>query len=140
MVSQRWASSFGSVAYNIIDTNGYDGVDYLMKGARFRAFAIIQTVQSTCVSLLYFGGDGDCECGDWEGEGDVEGEFGKVLKAILVAIVFLPIIYYEIIIATKGSPVVMSGNCIFVELDPKLGFFDTEISNSWKTLVGITGL
>lgn len=50
------------------------------------------------------------------------------------------LLIYEAVIATKGRPVVVSGNCMLVELDPRLGFLDSEIDNWWKALVGMTGL
>ena len=53
---------------------------------------------------------------------------------------YLPALIYEVIIANKGRPVVISGNCMLVELDPKWGFLETEIPSYWKAFVGITGL
>lgn len=54
-------------------------------------------------------------------------------------LLFFPILVYEFVIAGKGRPVVISGNCMLVELDPKLGFLDAEIESWWKALSGITG-
>jgi hypothetical protein len=52
-----------------------------------------------------------------------------------------PVLIYKIIIALKGTPVVISGNCVLLELDPKWGFLDSpEIQAWWKVVVSISGM
>ena len=53
---------------------------------------------------------------------------------------YIPVIVYEAVIANKGAPVVISGNCMLIELDPRFGFLDSEIEAWWKVLVGFGGL
>jgi len=60
--------------------------------------------------------------------------------AIGTIVLSVPLLCYEVAIATQGRPVVISGNCMLVELDPRLGFLDSEIDNWWKVLVGLNGL
>jgi hypothetical protein len=128
----------GSVAYKITDFHGCvpwnNSTAYLEKGARSDAFRTIQIGQanySVVVLIILFA----------IGYGNK-----KKLKALLpifpCCTIFISIflLVYEAVIASKGRPVVISGNCMLVELDPRLGFLNTEISNRWKALVGITGL
>ena len=145
VITQHWTGKLSTTAYTITDNHGcvpYHGLDYLTKGARSRAFKIIQTIELLYIGLLYFGGcNGDSDVGnDTTLDYEFEGEIGKMAKVVLLPLILIPVMVYEIIIATKGSPVVISGNCMLVELDPKLGFLDSEISTFWKVLVGMTGL
>jgi hypothetical protein len=55
-------------------------------------------------------------------------------------VLYLPEIIYEGVIAGKGTPVVISGDCMLIELNPKWGFLDSEIENWWKATELITGL
>ena len=131
----------GTVAYQIVDTNGctpYDGLEYLERGARSRIFRIIQTVEYfysgiviTGIMFASFGGS------------DSMGSRQRVLQVAAglgLLVLWLPILAYEIRIALLGTPVVISGNCMLVELNPKWGFYDTEIEDYWKVLVSLTGL
>ena len=61
------------------------------------------------------------------------------LVAMFLFLLYVPVLVYEIVIASLGRPVVISGNCMLVELDPKFGFLDFEIETWWKVLTGITG-
>ena len=139
VVIQRWKQQVGSIAYLITDNNGctpLNGFQYLQQGARSRAFKIIQTVEwvySGYVIIAVLIG---------AAAGDVGSRHTK-LKAIAgigLMIIWIPVVVYEGIIATKGRPVVISGNCMLVELDPRWGFFDSEIVVWWKFLVGFAGL
>lgn len=139
VVIQRWKREIGSIAYLIIDSNGctpYDGFEYLQQGARARDFRIIQTTEyfycGFVITIVWI------FIGIQEGVGS-----HKRLKGIAAAgmmFIYIPALVYEAIIATKGRPVVISGNCMLMELDPKWGFFDTEIKIWWKILMGFTGL
>jgi hypothetical protein len=55
-------------------------------------------------------------------------------------LLWLPILLYQVHIAVLGTPVVISGNCMLVELNPRLGFYDTDIEDYWKALVSLTGM
>jgi hypothetical protein len=53
-------------------------------------------------------------------------EFHKIFKAAIafyLLCVLLSVLAVEIVIATKGRHVVISGNCMLVELDPRFGIF-----------------
>lgn len=52
---------------------------------------------------------------------------GEFANATFYSFLVFPVLVYEIVVATKGRPVVISGNCMLVELDPKWGFYDSEI-------------
>jgi hypothetical protein len=41
--------------------------------------------------------------------------------------------------ARDGSSVAISGDCMLVEVDPRYGFLDSDISTYWKTLTSLTG-
>jgi hypothetical protein len=135
-------SGFGTVGYNITNMHGCQpwnsngSVVYLEQGARSHTFKIIQMVQlnySCLVFVISFLMMGKDEPGNTSYK-------QKAVYALCTILLSFPLFIYEAIIATKGTPVVISGNCMLVELDPRLGFLDSEIDNWWKALVGITGL
>ena len=135
---QRWIGTVGSIAYLVTDTNGCtpaNGFEYLQQGARSRAFRIIQTTEAvfTAYALSYV------SLSIMQ-----EGAPGrhKTQRAILAAIlmfIYVPVLVYEVLIAVKGTPVVISGNCMLVELDPRFGFYDSEIDTWWKLLISLGG-
>jgi hypothetical protein len=51
-----------------------------------------------------------------------------------------PLLIYQIDLAVKGTPVVLSGNCMLVELSPRVGFLDAPIDAWWKAVVQWVGL
>jgi hypothetical protein len=104
----------------------------LEKGARSDVFRTIQTVQINYSAVVFI----ILLCA-FKGK---HSEAQKVVFALCTILISFPLLVYEAVIATKGRPVVMSGNCMLVELDPRLGFLDSQIDNWWKALVGITGL
>lgn len=130
VISQRWAGTVGTVAYVISDDNScnpHNGFAYLEQGARSRAFRIIQTTQLIYSILirLFIGTLSSytirnpdeyimSQRREWRGAIYLKGEVVKYLIYIC-----LPVIIYDIIIAAMGRPVVISGNCMLVELDPK---------------------
>ena len=136
---QRWKGYVGTIAYMINDSNGctpYNGFQYLEQGARSRAFRIIQTAEylysGLVITGVYLAG----------ASGEVGNSHMK-LKAgagLGLLVMYIPVIIYESIIAVKGKPVVISGNCMLVELDPRFGFLDSEIQVWWKFLVGLAGM
>ena len=135
VVMQRWGETIGSIAYSITDLNGctpFNGTTYLQQGARSRAFRIIQICEMVFVDLSFTSAFRFVASDDLS-------ELKSVWSALLL-ILYLPEIIYESIIAGKGTPVVISGNCMLVELNPKWGFLDSEISNWWKALELIAGL
>lgn len=137
---QNASSGFGMVAYNITNMHGCrpwnstGSVEYLEQGTKLHAFKIIQIVQvnySCVVLIITF---------SMIGKEDHVTYKLKSVYALCTILLSFPLLIYEAIIATKGTPVVISGNCMLVKLDPKLGFLDSEIDSCWKVLVGITGL
>lgn len=139
-IVQRWRGIIGAVAYSITDLNGcspHNGsIDFLVHGIRARAFRIMQTtnfVYATIfippLALTVFN------------EEDKKGRTSKYLVALYMSCgpVIFEIIYLGII-ASKGQPAVISGNCLLIELSPRFGFFDSEISHWWKVLMALTGL
>jgi hypothetical protein len=144
IVFGRLDGSIGSVAYKITDTHGclpFNGTAYLEQGARSGAFKTVQVVEWSVAFLIMFSmvPIGLClrRCIN-----DNDDEYGlvKLIISGVWAVTYLPVLIYEIVVATKGRPVVMSGNCMLVELDPKLGFLDSRIDTWWKALVSLVGL
>lgn len=72
------------------------------------------------------------------GKGD--GEVKKWVVTFCTFLLSFPLLVYEVDVATRGRLVFMSGDCMLVELDPRLGFLVSEIDDWWKSLVGIAGL
>lgn len=142
---QRWKGTVGSVAYLIIDSSGctpHDGFGYLQQGARSRAFKIIQSTEVFFCSLV-LSGITLFSVGSFLPGATVEPGAHKTVRAsiaVCLIFIYIPVIIYESIIAVKGRPVVISGNCMLVELDPKWGFYDSEIEVWWKILVSLCGL
>jgi hypothetical protein len=141
ILGQRWSSpGIGTIAYNITDANGcrsFNGLEFLEQGARSRPFRIIQTIQFVWSYIVMFLGILAGCAGN--------GEEGKHRATILVfagttVLINIPLLIYEGLIAGKGMPVKISGNCMLVELDPRLGFLDTQIDSWWKALSSIGGL
>ncbi|KAK0618897.1 hypothetical protein B0T14DRAFT_518229 [Immersiella caudata] len=51
-----------------------------------------------------------------------------------------PLLVYGVMIATRGVPVVMSGDCMLVEMSPRFGFVDGgEVELWWRVLVVAVG-
>jgi hypothetical protein len=46
---------------------------------------------------------------------------------------------FAAVVATKGTPMVVSGNCLLVELSPRKGFLDSEIRTRWKAFSSFMG-
>jgi len=139
IVFQR-GKELGTVAYNITDTRGclsHNGLGYLEQGARSHAFRGIQIAQVVWayVSLPLLYTPNRKNASGKESSAEI-----KVAVALSTLVISFPILIYEIVIATKGRPVVLSGNCMLVELDPKLGFWDSEIDNWWKVISMLPGL
>jgi hypothetical protein len=119
---QRWVGTVCSVAYLITDTNGCtpaNELGYLQQGARSRAFKIIQTTEAIFTAFAL----SSISFSMME-----EGRPGrhKITRAVLAALlmfIYVPVLVYECVIAVKGRPVVISGNCMLVELDPRFGFY-----------------
>ena len=137
VIVQRWEGAVGSIAYNVTDLNGctpFNGTAYLEKGARSEAFRIIQTVEVVFgdLSIPLSARLADAGSDSVAGVG--------VAWGCLLMVLYLPEIIYEGVIAGKGTPVVISGDCMLIELNPKWGFLDSEIENWWKATELITGL
>jgi hypothetical protein len=158
VIVQRLAGDIGEVAYSVSNENGcvpYNGVGYLEQGARSRAFRIIQTVEFFYTILfmsfylhVWFGFVVRSEWRNSDSANYAEHaeHIGiatttlNLVKTVVLLLIYVPVLIYEVIIATKGMPVVISGNCMLVELDPKYGFLDSQITTYWKGLCAFTGL
>lgn len=139
VIIQRWKQEIGSIAYVIDNNNGcipYNGFGYLQEGVRSQAFKIIQTVE------FFYSGIGITFVFGAAASGNLGArQIGiQGVTGIFLLLIFVPVLIYQIIIAVKGTPVVISGNCMLVELNPKWGFLDSEIENWWKALVSIAGM
>lgn len=135
VIIQRWNGTVGSIAYEITDLNGcipFNGTSYLEKGARSTAFKIIQSVEVVFVDLSF-------SLAFRMADSDQDGALVMSWAALLI-VLYVPEITYEAIIARKGTPVVISGDCMLVELNPRWGFIDSDIENWWKAAELITGL
>ncbi|KFZ07822.1 hypothetical protein V502_09720 [Pseudogymnoascus sp. VKM F-4520 (FW-2644)] len=125
LVVQRWHSDLGRVAYEVTNLNGctpYQGLDYLQQGARFSQFRILQTVTfsiSTLFGIMSLGNPSQ--------------------MAPAMALPALAELIMTAIVATKGTPMVVSGNCLLVELNPNKGFLDSPISTRWKAFASFMG-
>lgn len=161
VIVQRWKGQVGDIAYSVTSLNGCspsNGLGYLQQGARGRAFRIIQTVESACLPFLMVAVEMPIlwQSGMWREFDELVNDdstndelileyFKRLLDgskyvfAISLLFLYLPVITYEIVIAVLGTPVVVSGNCMLVELDPKWGFYDAQIESGWKVLTGIVG-
>jgi hypothetical protein len=125
LVAQRWAGGLGDVAYQIDDLNGctpVDGLAYLQQGARSQSFKIVQAVTFpiSTAFLLYSLKEPK--------------NFNQ-----LIALPALAELIYTAVIASQGTPLVVSGNCLLAELNPNKGFLDSEISTRWKVLASFMG-
>jgi hypothetical protein len=137
VVIQRWAGDVGTIAYTVTDLNGctpFNGTAYLQQGARSHAFRIIQNCEVVFMDLSFGLSFKIADDGNHSSIGL------KVAWSVLTLILYIPEIIYEGIIAGKGTPVVISGDCMLVELNPRWGFLDSEIENWWKALEVMTGL
>ena len=139
LIIQRWIREVGSIAYLITDSNGctpQNRFGYLEQGARARAFRILQKVEAAYSGVVI------AAISVYAVRGDVGSKhyYLKALVGLGLVVIWIPVIVYEVIVATKGRPVVISGNCMLVELDPKWGFLDSEIEVWWKVLVSFSGL
>ena len=127
MIIQRWCGSVGAVAYQIVDLHGCtpnEGLSFLEQGARSRQYRIFQTV---IFSFAVF--CGICHLQDCD---------RKAFAGQLALIAFAELIM-DAVVANSGTPMVVSGNCLLVELSPRLGFLDSGISTGWKALSSFMG-
>ena len=142
VVVQRWKGEIGTIAYIIKSHNGcipYNGFEFLQQGARGRQFRIIQTAELLWACVFVFFQTQEAREETVEPIAEEESRSFGCVVAMFLFLMYVPILVYEIIIASLGRPVVISGNCMLVELDPRFGFLDSEIETWWKVLIGITG-
>lgn len=132
---QRSTGRVGSLPYIISNDNGCiptNGFEYLQQGARSHIFRVIQTIEFFYSFFVL-----------WVMVSYTRSQTYWAIKQaapLYLFFIYIPVLVYEIIIATKGRPVVISGNCMLVELDPRFGFLDSEIETLWKVISGISGL
>ena len=125
VIIQRWRFDLGSIAYKIEDLNGcvpVDGLGYLQQGARSRSFKIFQSVTFSVATLFMVWG--------------MSYPQGFNVNLALLALAEL---IYTAVIANRGTPVVVSGNCLLVEFNPRKGFLDSSISTRWKAFSSFMG-
>jgi hypothetical protein len=119
---ERWQGNVGTIAYIVTDLNGctpFNGTAYLQQGARSRAFRIIQTCEWV-FTILGLAAAFIASCTIARHDDDAW-HVKTLVWAGLSSILYVPEIIYEGIIAGKGTPVVISGNCMLVELNPRWG-------------------
>lgn len=122
---QRWHGGLGSVAYQVTNLNGcspHQGLDFLQQGARSHQFRILQTVTFSISTLL-----GAMSLNNPDQMGTAMA-FPALAELIMTAV-----------IASKGTPMVVSGDCLLVELNPRKGFLDSSISTRWKSFASFMG-
>ena len=122
---QRWHGGLGAVAYQVTNFNGctpHQGLDFLQQGARSHQFRILQTV--TFSVSTFFG----AMC---LGAPDQMG--GAMALPALAELIMTAVV------ASKGTPMVVSGNCLLVELNPRMGFLDSVMSTRWKSFASFMG-
>jgi hypothetical protein len=125
VIIQRWTSGFGSIAYQIDNTNGctpVDGLAYLQQGARAHSFKLLQTVTFPVATLFMI-----------LNAKSPEGFNGFLAFPALAELI------YTAVVASKGTPIVVSGNCLLVELNRRVGFLDSNISTRWKAFSSFMG-
>jgi hypothetical protein len=128
LVIQRWKGGLGTVAYHIdnlngcMPANGDAGIAFLQQGARSRNFRILQSVTFPVSTLFMFLSSSDPD--SFNG---------------MIALPALGELIYTAVIASKGTPMVVSGNCMLVELNPRKGFLDSSISTRWKVFASFMG-
>ena len=146
VIAQRWKGEIGTIAYQITNSNGCTpaaGFRYLEQGARSRNFRIIQTTElvysfSVIVTAINVVTNLTRR---FNSRREVQTySYSKAAAAFALLLMYIPVIVYEAVIANKGAPVVISGDCMLIELDPRFGFLDSEIETWWKVLVGFGGL
>lgn len=130
IIIQRWRS-LGNIAYQITNLNGCipsDGLDYLQRGARSPSFRILQTANFCIITF----------CASCRVRNIIQHRSQGRLKGFMTAATLAELIY-EVVVASKGTPMVVSGNCLLVELNPSKGFLDSDINTRWKVLTSFMG-
>ncbi|KAK2761219.1 hypothetical protein FQN54_001741 [Arachnomyces sp. PD_36] len=125
IIIQRWRGAVGAVAYRIMDLHGcvpHAGLVYLQQGARSHTYKIFQSVSFKCAAFFIVA------CG--ENTGALNGWLAAITLAELS---------FNIVVATRGTAMVVSGDCLLVELSPRLGFLDSDASTPWKILTSFMG-
>ena len=165
--SSSSSSGYGALAYDITDSNGCTprgGLSFLQRGARSRIFSIVQLAQAAysvavMVAMVPFAlRRGKRMVKEMMLDTGISNPiaFGRLMNhlvAVRGAARFMqtylpvatlaagvPLAIYGGVIATRGVPVVISGDCMLVELSPRFGFLDSsEIDLWWRVLVGAVG-
>ena len=142
LIIARFGGFIGTVAYKIISLNGCSAPDpndrnFIggIRGMGLLAGQIGLFVGISIFSLLR-----------WCPETSFGSRPGIKTKWLLWTYVVTLVVYWSVITALcinlgrLGSPYVVSGNCILVELDPRLSFYDSIIPTYWKVLMAFFGL
>ncbi|KAK0649741.1 hypothetical protein B0T16DRAFT_410635 [Cercophora newfieldiana] len=163
------STEYGAVAYDINDSHGCipRGGDanfpFLQQGVRSRIFSVIQLAQAVyslaaCFALVPFalrkgkrmvkemmldtGLSNPNAFGAWMNHLVAARGFARFMQTYLPVATLVsgaPMLLYGAIIATRGVPVAISGNCMLVELSPRFGFLDSEVDLWWRVLAGAVG-
>ncbi|KAK4446667.1 hypothetical protein QBC34DRAFT_383018 [Podospora aff. communis PSN243] len=158
-------SAYGTIAYAITDTHGCtphlnDDFSFLQRGARSRIFAIIQLAQLiysilVILALIPFAlGKGRRMAREMMLDTGIMHPrafggptawlvtargFARCMQLWLPVAGFVagfPLLVYGTIVATRGTPVVVSGDCMLVEMSPRFGGLDWgEVELWWRVLV-----
>jgi len=138
-IIQRWRGTIGTLAYIITNSHScvpHSSLSFLTAGIRSRAFKIMQTTNFVYASLMM-----PTVIGTTMGDEDKDGHASRYMVSLLITCG--PVVYeiiYLALIASKGTPVVITGTCMLVELSPRFGYFDSDVVFHWKLLMAITGL
>lgn len=142
--NEFYGIDISTLAYNITDANGctsYNGsFSYLEQGTRYSAFQTIQAVEFWwslgCLFVLFLTSivfmAKEYKQSVWR--------YWSIVFAYINIVIIIPVFFYEVYVAVAGTPVVISGDCMLVELNPNVGFMDSTIDPVWKYLVTVTGL
>ncbi|KAK5654612.1 hypothetical protein OQA88_7242 [Cercophora sp. LCS_1] len=163
------STEYGSVAYEIADDNGCSprggdsDFEFLQQGTRSRIFSIIQLVQAVysvaiVLAMVPFAlGRGRRMVKEMMLDTGIPNPnaFGTLMNYLVAVrgvarfmqaylpvatlVTGVPLLLYGAILATRGVPVAVSGNCMLVELSPRFGFMDSEIDLWWRALAGAVG-
>ncbi|KAF3938668.1 hypothetical protein ABW19_dt0206070 [Dactylella cylindrospora] len=126
-VMLRWIV-LGKTAYVIndwVDCTPSEDWGSLGRGVRSNQFRILQTVTWSIASLAVIQ--------SWR----LPGKIADV--ASIASMLAFAEFVFTIYVAMRGTPMVVSGNCLLVEQSPALGFLDSSVPGTWKRIGSIMG-
>ena len=60
----------------------------------------------------------------------------QIYLPVATLVAGFPLLLYGFIIAARRMPVAVLGDCMLVEVSPKLGFLDSKVDLWWRVLSG----